>query len=462
MLLVVRGRATLTALLLLGLLAPACKPSDFDDALVRAPVLSVGAPGGYKARDVGKVVRPLTVSETRKAAGVSARFLVSGVDYPSLAVVELDASGRASTFVASEAQLADLTSESKAALLSAAEIIDPTAATTRVVTGAPHNGAVQTGMDAHGRVFYLDITDSAKGVDLKLTRGPDPGARSYVGLGVATGNVSGTDKPDVVVTSLNQVTLYEDGNDTVGIESSGCDISWDNSHLEDKWQFRPVAIADVATAPGHEGGEILVGAPQVAGPGKVQVLRRAAPTMASPNGVLECVTTLEPDDPQSHFGVSVATADMDQDGQQDVLVGDAAGSVYIFYGPIDAKPPRAHLRIRSPYPIGSAQGDFGYRVVAMDVDGVPGPELVISAPEASLNDKLGVGQVFIYSKDGTLLSTVTQDSSPGDKVSVGLTLSSTDFTTCGVTRPILLIGSVEQVFAYFRLPGGPPDPRCFK
>jgi hypothetical protein len=466
MLFVLRGRATLTAVMLLGLLAPACKPSDFDDALVRAPVLSVGPPGGYKARDVGKVVLPLSLSEARKAAGVSARFLVSGVDYPSLAVVELDASGRESTFVASEAQLADLTSESKAALLSAAEIVDPTATagTTRVVLGAPHFGAVVTGMNAHGRIFYLDITDNGKGIDLKLSRGPDPGTRSYVGLGVAAGKVSGTDKPDVVVASLSETILYEDGNDAVSIENAGCSTTWDNLDIEDKWKFRPVVIGDVATAAGHEGGEILVGVPQKVAPGKVQVLHRAPPTMASPNGVLECVTTLEPEmgSPQPHFGVSVAVADLDGDQQQDVLVGDGAGVVHVFYGPIDAKPPRAPLRIHSPFPMGANQGDFGYRVVVMDVDGNPGNEVVISAPEAALNDKIGVGQVFVYSKDGIYMSTLTQDSSPADKVSVGLTLSSTPFSTCGITRDILLIGSVEQVFAYFRLPGGPPDPRCFK
>jgi hypothetical protein len=458
MLLARPGRATLTALLLLGLLAPACKPSDFDDALVKAPVLSLGPPGGYKARDVGKVVQPISVSETRKAAGVSARFLVSGVDYPSLAIVELDAKGRATTFVASEAQLADLTSESKAALLSVAEIVDPAAPVTRVVLGAPHHGATVPGMDARGRIFYLDITDSAKGVDLAVTRGPDPGSRAYVGLGVATGKVSGTDKPDIVVTSLSTTILYEDGNDAVTIESTGCDLTWINKDLEDKWKFRPVAIGDIATP---EGGEILVGVPQKAGPGKVQVLRRAAPTMASPNGTLECVTSLEPADGQSHFGAAVAVADIDGDQQPDVLVGDGAGSVYVFYGPIDRKPARDPLRIRSPYAIGSNQGDFGYRVVPMDVDGNGTPELVISAPEAALNDKIGVGQVFIYSKEGTYLSTVSQDSSPGDKVSVGLTLSTTPFTTCGGTRPILLVGSTEQVFAYFRLPGGPGDPRCF-
>jgi hypothetical protein len=463
MLFALPGRATLTGLLLLGLLAPACKPSDFDDALVKAPVLSLGPPGGYKARDVGKVVRPLTVSETRKAAGVSARFLVSGVDYPSLAVVELDAKGRATTFVASEAQLADLTSESKAALLSAAEIIDPGAPVTRVVMGAPHAGATVQGMDARGRVFYLDLTDSAKGVELKVSRGPDPGSRSYVGLGVATGKVSGTDKPDVVVTSLNQTLLFEDGNDAVAIENTGCDISWDNTQLEDKWKFRPVAIGDVATAAGHEGGEILVGAPQKLGPGKVQVLRRAPPTMTSPNGVLECVTTLEPmsDHPQPHFGVSVAVADMDNDQQADVVVGDGAGFVYVFYGPLDMKPPRQPLRFSSPYPEGANQGDFGYRVVPMDVDGNGSLELVISAPEAAFENKIGVGQVFIYSKDGVFMSSVSQDSSQGDKVSVGLTLSTTPFTSCAGSRDILLVGSTEQVFAYFRLPGGPADPRCF-
>jgi len=55
---------------------------------------------------VGKVVLPLTVSAVRQAAGARSRFLISGVDYPSLAVVELNEKGQPSTYVASEAQLA--------------------------------------------------------------------------------------------------------------------------------------------------------------------------------------------------------------------------------------------------------------------------------------------------------------------------------------------------------------------
>src|SRR6185436_11333462 len=133
--------------------------------------------------------------------------------YPSLAVVELNEKGQPSTYVASEAQLADLAGDTKAAILSAAELVDPTGAQTRIVLGAPHHGMPQPGVDARGRIFYLDLADTAGGVELRLSRGPDPGTRSYYGLGVAAGQIGGGPAPDYVAVSLQDGSYIEDGND---------------------------------------------------------------------------------------------------------------------------------------------------------------------------------------------------------------------------------------------------------
>ena len=86
----------------------ACNPSEFDKALEKAPVHSVGAPSGYGAPDVGRVVLPL--SPTNKP-GVSARFLVASTETPNLAVIEYDGVGNAKTWSATRADTTELVGE---------------------------------------------------------------------------------------------------------------------------------------------------------------------------------------------------------------------------------------------------------------------------------------------------------------------------------------------------------------
>jgi hypothetical protein len=78
-----------------------------------------------------------------------------------------------------------------------------------------------------------------------------------------------------------------------------------------------------------------------------------------------------------------------------------------------------------------------------------------------VSNQPGVGEVFVFSKDGVRISKVTQDSAQTEKSSVGLTLTPLEFASCNGSRNILVVGSTEQVFTYFRLPGGVPDVRCF-
>ena len=112
----------------------------------------------------------------------------------------------------------------------------------------------------------------------------------------------------------------------------------------------------------------------------------------------------------------------------------------------------------------SATGDFGFRVGAMDADGMPGLELLVSAPDLPVDGKTGAGQVFVFKRDRMLLN-VVNDNSPGTDASFGFTLNGLRFAPpagCGAERPVLLVGASKEVFTFFRLPDGPADPRCFK
>src|SRR5262249_9437048 len=121
-----------TFLLLAGAAAaaPACTPGDFDKALENAPVRSIGVPSGYRSPDVGRVVRQLALPAGKPA--VVARFLIAGTEFPSLAVVDLDAAGKAKVYTVPDTELADLRGESNAPAKSVVEMEDK-----QILIGAP-------------------------------------------------------------------------------------------------------------------------------------------------------------------------------------------------------------------------------------------------------------------------------------------------------------------------------------
>jgi FG-GAP repeat protein len=95
------------------------------------------------------------------------------------------------------------------------------------------------------------------------------------------------------------------------------------------------------------------------------------------------------------FGGSVATADIDGDGKDDVIVGApgaalAAGRGYVFRGPLTGTIPAAS----APFVVGgSASDELGRSVTAADLDGNGRPDAIFGAPAASSG---GIGYVAAY------------------------------------------------------------------
>ncbi|HEY0714045.1 MAG TPA: hypothetical protein VGF45_15300, partial [Polyangia bacterium] len=242
-----------------------CDWREFDEVLAKAPVLSIGAPEGYSSRDIGRVVVPLTVPAAR-AATVSARFLVAGTETPSLAIVELDSAGRAQTRVASQVEIMDMAGEANAVVKSAVELRDG-----RVLLGTP-SYSLNPQQVVRGRIYFLNLVDTAAGTEFKLTRGGDPGGRIGYGLGVASGRLSGATE-DLLVASEQDVVLLEGGSEAAPIPSRPeCGVGVDPAALE-KYRFRALATGDLI-AGGNE--EVAVGVPREGTEaGRVVILQRA-------------------------------------------------------------------------------------------------------------------------------------------------------------------------------------------
>ena len=108
------------------------------------------------------------------------------------------------------------------------------------------------------------------------------------------------------------------------------------------------------------------------------------------------------------FGFAVVVLDFDGDGEQDLAVGapgadpSIAGEVFVYFGPrVWTKTPIAFQ------PTQSAPGDkFGHELVAIDLDGVGGEELVVGSPRADVAGLSDAGRISIWSWDAGTTSAI--------------------------------------------------------
>lgn len=440
--------------LLLALVAAAgCDWRAFDEAVERAPVRSLTRPDGYEAPDIGKALLPLPPPPGQ--ARITGRLLFAGTERPSLAVAEIDPEGRVTMRVAKKVELAALGTDSTSAIGSMALLGDG-----RILLGTPSYGFDgNRDRPPRGRTALLEIKGTGAATSFSLRAFEAPVEQRQYGLAVAAGNVSGDPGvPDHLVLSQTALTVLEDGDAARSTVVSDCALELE-AELPTFHQFRALAAADLI-AEGAD--EIAVGVPSKSGKGRVVIIQRGAMG-------LSCAATLSlggSGERVAGFGASIAAADFDGDGNQDLLVGAPPDRAYLYAGPFMAPATSPPMPVRELAPAGvdagATAGDFGLRVAAVDLDGSPGPEIVVSALSLPVGSKVGAGQVFVFRASGEPL--VLRDSSPEENAWFGSALGELSLASpCAGSRGVLVVGAPREIFAFFRLPGtgAPPDPRCF-
>jgi hypothetical protein len=450
-----------TMALLLG--AAGCNWTKFADQAADAPVRSIGAPSGFESSDFGKSITPLSTGR-----GSAAAFVATSLNGTHVVLVKIDRDGGVKTVPVTASALSAAESS---AITTVAEIPGPSP--TSLLLGSP----IVRDQD-FGRVYqYTPADPTTAGIDdtLKTLLIPLLGTNDAgQGRGLAAGFLDGVETAaDYVIGSDSEIAVVIDGNvnttavgtTTVGAAPQACDVLYDATQDSRYVVRRPLLAARLWADPrGATVQQLFAGAPRGTGMGTLSILNVV-------NGALNCLASVP--GPRAEFGHALAAGDGDGDGVDDFLVvGSPGQQAFVYRGwpslPPGVVPPALAI---TPTPAGI---DFGYAVAALNVDGLPGDEVLVSDPRASVGGKTAAGHILVYKFDPASNAMVQigeiADHSPDTDENFGYTVNVLNFcrddaaVATGAACPpaslsrILLVGAANQVLVYFRVGDNIPTP----
>lgn len=438
------------AVFVFALAGAGCDWRTFDDLKKTTPVAAIGAPSGYAASDdFGPILLPLAPPADGSAAG---RFVATAVSRTSVGVMSLDAAGHASGYAVAGTAL-DLLEQGPVTALALVP------GGRQALLGAP--------APTLGDVLVMNL--DAPPYSTTMFRGTSNEAQ--YGVGVGAGSLGGGIAPDFVVLSADILHVYMDGLPTIDktYSSSGatdpCPIDFSALLEESERANRAVIVAQLLAS----GMQIAVGTPVNSGVGHVSLFEYDAVGDA-----ITCAGTLTAT--EALFGQAMTLVDLvpDPDHKPDhLLIGAPPTHAYLYSLPLTVG---AAPVVTVPAPMPGAR--FGAAVAAFDIDGVPGDEVFIGSPEATVNGAMKAGQVNIYT--GATLAPLAPtfpnplaEHDPGTDHGYGSGIAGMTFCPGAVSSPdggapaadggvaacttLPLVGSRSRVFAYFTLKK--PDPR---
>ncbi|HUH01541.1 MAG TPA: VCBS repeat-containing protein [Kofleriaceae bacterium] len=161
------------------------------------------------------------------------------------------------------------------------------------------------------------------------------------------------------------------------------------------------------------------------------------------NGRTAIVELAAPGD-EPDFGAAVVVADFDGSGGLDLAVGAPSSNKVYIYMNIDVTAPAAPTEVSGP----SGSGRFGETLAAGDFDNDGNDELVVGDPGADVDGASNAGRAYIIPSDGDFGTVFTLgDASPEADQSFGRGLAVGSFSGSGTA---LAVAARNEVFTYFR------------
>jgi hypothetical protein len=159
---------------------------------------------------------------------------------------------------------------------------------------------------------------------------------------------------------------------------------------------------------------------------------------------------------EGDFGVSLVAGDFTGDGNLDLAVGaPSTNKVYVFTA-IDLDGGDAGTPVELPVPAGS--GVFGETLAAADLDGDGDDELIVGDSRAASGGEANAGaaHIFVFDGDNPGQPLTLHDAQPEAEQRFGRALAVGTFQG----QALLAVGADGEVFTYFRTPvAGDTDPR---
>jgi hypothetical protein len=436
------------AIVLLAL-APACSWASFDNLAGETWVDSSGPP---KGADTTKFGANLAAGGARPAAG-GMQMLVVGRANPDVSRLAYDGNG-----IVTQSDGGDILTTlqfTKFDDLHPATVGDPgsNAVAVALVT---RGGATSMDKDANTKVVFYGTNPDGPNLLRQHEPGPDLKA-AKIASGMVFGEVDGAPThPDLLIARDDQVMIMTDAEDDESASTmfriTACTHNEKTSYAIGLGDFdSSTAGPEIVLSTGSPIGDLNPGI------SKIKIFSPAAVLAYTGGPVQTCFMN----------GFSAKEFDKSSENVIDLgeqlLVTDfgttaaplpaivasapAENKLFVFTGDI-ATAPLAEIDIPAP----AGAGALGSSLAVGDLDGDGIPELAVGDPKATSSDGVqDAGSVFVYKWNGTTFDLVAtlRDAQPDIEQHFGTSVAIVPFGTG--TENVLVAGSDDEVFTYFRL-----------
>jgi hypothetical protein len=325
------------------------------------------------------------------------------------------------------------------------------AAATDPVTGA--DGAVVVGVGGESLLLY-DARTGLDGPELRRVIDADDCAAGLTGFGHHTvytlTDLGDPDQPDLVVSAGNELIAYPDLTPTSSASCIRCTVPPSGG-------IRPIrSIVALELSDSYDGRELVIGVDTgVIVFAASWILNQCTSNSVTFGDIPIVESGLE-------FGKAIAVGDEDLPLHKLAIWAPASARVYVYRG-LGTSGPVTAANVASLV-VDGATPSFGSSLAFADVDRDGTDELVIGDPDATVDGVRHAGRATVFKPNPTDPFEYERladayDARPETEQRFGRVLTTAEFVGSTDDTDTLLIGAAYELFTYFRIVDEMVDPR---